>query len=268
MGRVFRGLVLAFFTIVMLVPLLWLLMSSFKTGSELIGAPFSLPESWNLGNYTEAMRSRPMALYLRNSLLASGLAVVVIIVTSLMAAYALQFRFRMSRYVFGFLVFGIVLPVNSLIVPIFFLVNALGLYNNVAALVLVYSGLFFPLGFLVVSTYMSTTPAEIFEAARVDGAGFHRTFFSVAAPLTAPGAVTAALLIMINAWNELLFAQILTQDANAQTVQVGVRYFLTTYNANYPLAFAATVIAIAPTVIVYFLLSEKVQQAMTAGSLK
>lgn len=102
----------------------------------------------------------------------------------------------------------------------------------------------------------------------MDGAGFHRIFFFFAVPLSGPGIVTAAILIVINAWNELLFAQILTETADAQTVQVGMRDFLTTYNANYPLAFAATVIAIAPTVVVYLLLSEKVQQAMTAGSFK
>jgi raffinose/stachyose/melibiose transport system permease protein len=268
MGKIVRWAILGFFTLVTLAPLLWLLLSSFKTDAELFAGPFALPQSWNLDNYADALRLRPMGLFLKNSLIASAVSGVLIIVASLMAAYALLHRFRLSKTTFGFLVFGILLPVNALIVPIFYLVNSLGLYNSIWGLVLVYSGLFLPLGFLVVKVYMDTTPLEIFEAARIDGAGFHRTFLSVAAPLTAPGAATAGILIMINAWNELIFAQILTQDAEAQTVQVGMRYFLTTYNANYPLAFAATVIAIAPTVIIYILLSDRIVRAMAAGSLK
>jgi raffinose/stachyose/melibiose transport system permease protein len=268
MARILRWIVLVFFSIVTLVPLLWLLLSSFKTDAELFASPFALPASWNFDNYVDALRLRPMATFLRNSLIASGLAAVIILIASLMASYALAHKFRANQVTFGFLIFGILLPVNALIVPIFYLVNGLGLYNNVGGLVLVYSGLFFPLGFLIVKVYMDTTPQEIFEAARMDGAGFHQTFVRIAVPLTAPGASTAAILIMINAWNELLFAQILTQDESAQTVQVGMRYFLTTYSANYPLAFAATVIAIAPTVVIYLILSDRVVRAMTAGSLK
>jgi raffinose/stachyose/melibiose transport system permease protein len=268
LGRIVRGVILAFFTLVTLAPLLWLILSSFKTDAELFAGPFALPQEWNFDNYADALRLRPMMLFLRNSLLASGLSAIIIITVSLMASYALLHRFRLSRFTFAFLVFGILLPVNALIVPIFYLVNALHLYNNIAGLVLVYSGLFLPLGFLIVKVYMDTTPDEIFEAARIDGAGFHRTFARIAVPLTAPGAATAGILIMINAWNELFFAQILTQDASAQTVQVGMRFFLTTYNANYPLAFAATVIAIAPTAVIYLILSDRIVRAMTAGSLK
>jgi raffinose/stachyose/melibiose transport system permease protein len=209
-----------------------------------------------------------MFLYLRNSIGAALIATVLIIVASLMAAYALMHRFALGKVTFGFLMFGILLPVNALMTPIFFIVNIMGLYNSVMGLALVYAGLFFPLGFLIIKTYMDTTPLEIFEAARMDGAGFHSIFLRIAAPLTSPGAITAGIFIMITAFNELLFASILTTDEQAQTVQVGVRYFLTTYSANYPLAFAATVIGMAPTVVVYMILSDRIVAAMTAGSLK
>ena len=111
-------------------------------------------------------------------------------------------------------------------------------------------------------------PPELLEAARVDGASFHRIFRSIVAPLTMPGVVTAAIFLLITCWNELLFASVLTEDQAAQTVQVGIRFFLTTYAANYPLAFAATVMAILPTVVVYVFLSNRVIGGLTAGSLK
>lgn len=267
-GKIFRWAVLVIFTVITLVPLLWLIVSSFKTNQELFTNPFALPKSWSFVNYTEALTAHPLFIFLKNSLLTALISTLLIIVAALMAAYALVHRFRVSRAVFGYLMFGILLPVNALMTPIFFIVNMLGLYNTTLGLSLVYAGLFFPLGFLIVKTYMDTTPVEIFEAARIDGAGFFTIFGRIVVPLTSPGAVTAGIFLMISAFNELLFASILTQDTNAQTVQVGVRYFLTTYSANYPLAFAATVISIAPTVVLYMILSDRIVAAMTAGSLK
>ncbi len=193
------------------------------------------------------------------------LSAVIIIIASLMASYAPLHQFRLSRTTFGYLMFGILFPVNALMTPIFFIATFLNLYNSVVGLSLVYAGVFFPLGFLVIKTYMDTTPEAILEAARLDGAGFHANFFRIIVPLTAPGAVTAGIFLFIT---ELLFASILTTDTDAQTMQVGVRYFLTTYAANYPLAFAATVIGIAPTVVIYIFLSDRIVEAMTAGSIK
>ncbi|MCU1443202.1 MAG: transporter permease [Cryobacterium sp.] len=267
-SKSFRWVVLGVFTVITLLPLIWLIISSLKTNTEVLQNPFGLPVEWKFSNYTDALAAHPMHLYLRNSLAAAVISTLLIIIASLMASYALLHQFRLSKATFGFLLFGILLPVNALMTPIFFLVNMLGLYNSVLGLALVYAGLFFPLGFLIVKTYMDTTPPEIFEAARIDGAGFHAVFLRIAAPLASPGAVTAGIFLMITAFNELLFASILTKDTQAQTVQVGVRYFLTTYAANYPLAFAATVIGIAPTVVIYMILSDRIVGAMTAGALK
>jgi raffinose/stachyose/melibiose transport system permease protein len=268
LSKTFRWSVIVVFSAITLIPMLWLVMSSFKTDAELFASPWALPESWSFRNYTDALAAHPMLTFLRNSVLVSVISTGLILVAALMASYAMLHRFRFSKTTFGFLLFGILLPVNALMTPIFFIVNMMGLYNNILGLALVYAGLFFPLGFLVVKAYMDTTPTEILEAARVDGASFHAIFRRIVVPLTSPGAVTAGIFLMITTWNELLFASILTQDTSSQTVQVGIRFFLTTYAANYPQAFAATVIAIAPTVVVYMLLSERIVDAMTAGSLK
>lgn len=267
-GKSIRWAVLGLFTLITLIPLLWLVMSSFKTNQELFTSPFALPKAWSFDNYINALTQHPLFVFLKNSLLTALISTLMILFASLLAAYALMHRFRASRTTFAYLLFGILLPVNALMTPIFFIIHTLHLYNTILGLSLVYAGLFFPLGFLIVKTYMDTTPLEILEAAQIDGAGFHTIFVRIVAPLTAPGAVTAAIFLMISAFNELLFASILTQDTNAQTVQVGVRYFLSTYSANYPLAFAATVISIAPTVVVYIILSDRIVAAMTAGSLK
>jgi raffinose/stachyose/melibiose transport system permease protein len=268
MPRSVRWPVLVIFSVLTVVPFLWLLMSSVKTNAELFGNPFGLPQDLSLANYVAAWRAHPLGTYLRNSVLVAVVSTVLIIITSLLAAYALMHRFRLSRGVFAFLVFGLLLPVNALLVPIFYIINDLQLYNSVWGVALTYAGIFFPTGFLIIKAYMDTTPEEILEAARADGASFHRIFATIVTPLTMPGVVTAAIFLLITTWNELLFATVLTQDERAQTVQVGVRFFLTTYAADYPLAFAATVMSIAPTIVVYVLLSNRVIGGMTAGSLK
>jgi raffinose/stachyose/melibiose transport system permease protein len=268
MPRTVRWPVLAIFTVLTVVPFLWLVMSSFKTSAEIFRDPFGLPSRISLDNFTSALRAHPLGAFLRNSFIVSAVSTVLAIVASLLAAYALMYRFRLSRGVFALLIFGILLPVNALLVPIFYIINDIRLYNSVWGVALTYAGIFFPTGFLIIKGYMDTTPEEILEAARVDGASFHRIFASIVAPLTMPGVVTAAIFLFITTWNELLFATVLTQDERAQTVQVGVRFFLTTYAANYPQAFAATVMSIAPTIVVYVFLSNRVIGGMAAGSLK
>jgi raffinose/stachyose/melibiose transport system permease protein len=267
-GKSLRWGLIVFLMVVTVVPLLWLLMSSIKTEQELFNSPFSLPRSWSLANYFAVISDQPIFLYLRNSIIASLGATTVILAASLLASYALLHQFRLNKTVFLVLIFGILLPTNALITPIFLAFIKIGLYNSLLGLVLVYSGMFFPIGFLVVKGYVDSIPREIIDAGRSDGAGFHQVFRHIVVPLSVPGAATAGIFVMISAWNELFYALILTQDSSSQTVQVGMRYFLTTYNADYPLAFAFTVMSMIPTILVFVILSDRVIQAMTLGSLK
>jgi raffinose/stachyose/melibiose transport system permease protein len=160
------------------------------------------------------------------------------------------------------------LPANAFITPIFYVIHNLGLYNSVWGIALTYIGLNLPIGFLIIKTYMDTVPGDILEAARMDGCGFHTTLLRIVLPLVGPGVATASIFLAISAWNELLYANLLSDDQNAQTIQVGVRSFLASYAANYPQAFAATAMAVIPTVVVYVVLSNRVIEGMTAGSIK
>ncbi len=265
---IFTWLVIGIFLVVTLVPFAWLTISSLKTNQELFSNPFGLPATWSLANYTSAFAAHPLTIYLRNSAVASVTSTLLALAAASLASYALLHKFRLSRGVYVFLIFGLLLPVNAFIAPIFYIIHFLGLYNTVWGVALVYAGISFPLSFLVIKTYMDTVPVELLEVSRLDGASYHRIFFNIVLPICVPGIVTAAIFLMITAWNELLFASILTQDQNAQTVQVGVRFFLTTYSANYPQSFAATVMSLVPTVLAYVFLSDRIIAGMTAGSLK
>src|SRR5581483_6122224 len=255
MPRVFRWSVLLLFLAITLIPFLWLINASFKSSAELFANPFGLTSSFSLENYFSSFAVHPLHIYFRNSVIVAVLSTLLALTASVLAAYALLHRFRLSRPAFVFLIFGLFLPVNAFIVPIFFIIHSIGLYNTWWGLILVYAGISLPLSFLIIKTYMDTIPRELLEAAHMDGASYHRTFFSVILPMTMPGIVTGAIFLMITAWNELLFASLLTQDETARTVQVGIRFFLTTYSANYPQAFAATVMTIVPTILMYVFLS-------------
>jgi len=136
-ARMVRWVVLTVFTAITLIPLLWLLLSSFKTNAELFASPFGLPAHWSFNNFVNAWNAHPLYLYLRNSLGAAVLSAVIIIIASLMASYAPLHQFRLRRTTFGYLMFGIMLPVNALMTPILFIVTFLNLYNSVVGLSLV-----------------------------------------------------------------------------------------------------------------------------------
>lgn len=267
-GATLRWGTIGAFLVITVIPLAWLVVSAFKTNEELFSDPFGLPARWSLDNFVRAFAAHPMPIYLWNSVLAAVGSTLLAIGAASMAAYALLYRFRWQRATYLVLLVGLFLPVAALMTPVFFIVHALGLYDTPWALVLVYAAMSLPLSLLVIKGSMDAIPVEILESALLDGAGFTGRFRHVALPLARPGLVTAAIFLLITAWNELLFASLLTQSGASQTVQVGIRYFLTTYAADYPLAFAATVAAIVPTVIAYVILSDRVVAGMTAGAVK
>jgi raffinose/stachyose/melibiose transport system permease protein len=267
-AKTVKWLFLGVLTVLTIVPLLWLLLSSFKTTPELFRGPFSLPAHWSFANFSGALDAQPLVDYFRNSVIIAVSSTALTIVISTMAAYALRHRFRLRGAVNGFLMSGLFVPFTAFMTPIFYLVFHLGLYDSVWGIALVYTGTTLPVGFLIIKGYLETIPEDLLEAARIDGASFHSAFFRIVCPLVVPGLATAAIFLSISAWNELLFANLLSTSTNAETLQVGIRNFLTSYAANYPEAFAGTVMAMAPTILAYAILSNRVVESMAATGLK
>ncbi len=268
LAKTAKWLFLGVLAVLTVVPLLWLLVSSFKTTPELFRSPFSLPSHWSFANFSGALAAQPLVDYFRNSVVVAAVSTAVTIVVATMAAYALRHRFRLRGALNGFLMSGLFVPFTAFLTPIFFIIYHLGLYNTVWGIALVYTGTTLPVGFLIIKGYLDTIPEELFEAARIDGASFHGVFFRVVCPLIVPGLATASIFLTISAWNELLFANLLSTSPSAETLQVGIRSFLTSYAANYPEAFAGTVMAMAPTILAYAILTNRVVESMAATGLK
>lgn len=264
----FRWIVISLFLLITLVPFLWLILASFKTSRELFSSPFKLPDKWMWQNYESVLSSHPIPQYFFNSTFIAVVSTLLAVIVATLVSYAFMYTFRFKPGLLLLITFGIFIPTNAFIVPYYFIVNWLGMYDTLVGVALVYAGVSLPLSILIVKTYMDSIQKELLEASFIDGASVHRTFLSVILPVSYPGMTTAGIFLMITAWNELLFASLLTQSEATRTLQVAIRFFLTTFSANYPVAFAAMVIAVLPTIVVYSLLSEKIIGGLTAGAVK
>ncbi|PZE21614.1 carbohydrate ABC transporter permease [Paenibacillus xerothermodurans] len=266
--RLIKWCVIVGFTAIMVVPFLWLATASFKTNRDLFSNPFGLPAKWVTTNYEAVLSAHPFALYLYNSTFVAVVSTILALVAAALASYIFNYMFKWKSGWFIFLTLGVLIPTNAFMVPYYYIVNWLGLYDQLFGVALVYAGVSLPLSVFIIKNYMDSIPYEITEAAFIDGAGIHANFWQIILPVSYPGIVTASIFLMITAWNELLFANLLTQSEGTRTLQVAIRFFLTTFQANYPQAFAAMIIAIVPTVVVYVCLSEKIIGGLTAGAVK
>ena len=268
-ARVFRWFVLLLFLLVVLLPLLWLLVSSFLPNREFFSRPLAFTAvRWDLGNYASVLREQPMLLYLLNSLIVSVASTILGAFVALPAAFAFLFRFRMRRLLYPLLVFGLFVPTSAFMIPYFLMVSRIGLYDNLLGIALVYAGVSLPTAFLIVSTHMrEAVYGEYLEASLLDGASVHQTFLHVAAPLALPGAMTACVFLIIIGWNELLYALLLSQNDASRTVQVAISFLVATYTANFTEAFAAMILAVLPVVVISLFLNRRIASGlgMTVG---
>ncbi len=259
-GAVLRTVVLVLFLLIILLPLLWLLASSFLPNREFFSRPLAFVSiRWDFSNYVGVLQEQPMLRYLLNSLVVSLTSAAAGAAVALLSAFVFLFRFPMKRLLYTLLVFGLFVPTSAFMIPYFLTVNRLGLYDRLAGIALVYAGVSFPTAFLIVSTHMrEAVYAEFLEASFLDGASVHQAFVHVAAPLSIPGAMTASIFLVIIGWNELLYALLLSQNDGSRTVQVAVSFLVATYTANFTQAFAAMILAVLPVVVIYIFLNRRI----------
>lgn len=268
-GEIFKWLVLGFFLVFTLFPLLWLVVSSFKTNLELQTAPFALPEVWQFGNYVNALQVAELPRLFVNSVLVSGGSTALTMIVASMAAFVFaRETFRGQQALLNMIIAGVLVPVIALMAPYFRLTNALGLYDRLWALILAYTAINIPISTFLMYGFMKTIPAELEEAAVMDGASFAQRFTRVIFPLSRIGLVTAGTFVFLFSWNEFIYALLLTSSVKARTLQLGIRFFTSQFFTDYTSMFAAIVITIVPSVLVYIFMHEKIIEGLTSGALK
>lgn len=267
--RFLKWSILIFFLIFTLVPLLWLVISSFKTNFEFETAPFSLPAQIQWINYIKAIRISGLPRLFLNSILVSSASTVLNLLITSMGAFVLsRLRFALQNTILTILTAGVLIPIIALMVPYFSLIRVLGLYDTLGGLILTYAAINIPISVFLLHGFMRTLPKELEEAAVIDGCSLFQRYFRVILPLSQLGIVTAGTFVFLYSWNEFLYAMLLTSSVASRTIQLGIRFFTSQFFIDYTAMYAAIVITILPSVVVYILFHDKIVRGLTSGAVK
>lgn len=267
---ILRWVLILFFAVYTLFPLLWLLSSSLKTNFEfLTRSPFALPAKPQWINYKNALTVAGLGRMLLNSVFVGIVATLVNVIIASMGAYCIsRFRFRGRESVYTLFTAGILVPLSALMVPYFVIINKLGLYNTYGGMILLYSAIGIPMSTFLIRGLMDSIPMDLEEAAYIDGCGFYGRFFHIILPLSRTGIVTAATFQFLTCWNEFIFANLIVSSEKLRTIQVGIRYFTNQFSTDYVSMYAAIVISIVPSILGYVLFQEQIIAGMTSGAVK
>lgn len=265
----FKYTLLILFAVLCLYPLIWLLLSSFKTNSELYTNPWGLPETFSFGNYKQAIIEGNIFQYFVNSVIIAVVTVVVAVLLSCMVSYAIvRMKWKLSKLVLNIFLIGMMIPVYATVIPLFSMFNKIGILNTHLAVILPHIGVAFPMAIFILTGFMETLPRELEEAAVMDGCSLYRLFFRIVMPIAKSPIVTVAVVTFIGVWNDLLLPQIFLTDSSKMTLPVGLTEFQGQYATNYVVEIAAVIITIIPSVIVYIGLHRHIMEGMVAGAVK
>jgi raffinose/stachyose/melibiose transport system permease protein len=260
---------LALFMVLALAPILLMWVTALKTQTELATNPFGLPRQWVWSNFVQTWRQGQFATYLRSSVVVVIPVVAGATALSVLAGYAFgAFRFRGRTLLFGLFLLGVMVPTEGLVIPLYYFLDAFGLRNTYWALILPQVALSTSFGTFWMRAFFTNLPADLSDAAAVDGAGPLRTLWSVLLPLARPALGTLGVLVFMWTWNEFLLALVLVSDGDHRTVPVALSLFQGRYSAQVPLLAAAATIVSGPVLVLYALLHRKFIEGMVAGSVK
>jgi len=252
-----------------LAPFLWQVVTSLKPAAELTSLPPLLPTRVSFEHYAAIFTGHPLMRLIANSaIVAAGTTALALVVGALAAYAAAVLRVRGRAGILGVVLAVSMFPPIATVSPLFLLLNALGLRDTLAALILTYSSFSLPLAVWLLASFFDALPRELYIAARVDGCSAFGALWRVILPLAAPGLAAAALLVFIFAWNEFLFALSFTATEASRTLPVGIALFPGLHEVPYGEIAAASVVATLPVVALAFAFQRRIVEGLTAGAVK
>lgn len=258
--------VLIVYTAVVIVPLLIVLLNTMRPNRTIHREPIGLPTSVNFESYVTAWNEANFSRYFINSVIVTVSSVVLATSVSSLAGYMLgRYAFRGSRVLFAFFVAGLTLPFRLAIVPLFLLLNDLGLIDTHIGLILVYAATGIPFSIFILSTFFRQLPMELSEAARIDGANEFVLFSRVMLPLVRPALATVAIFQFVPLWNDFFFPLVLLRSTNKWTLPVGMTRFFGEFQTDWSTLFAGMVIITLPLIILFLSATEQIISGLTQG---
>ena len=258
------------FAIIAIYPIFWLIVTSFKTTQEYMStSKLAFPIRWNYANYPRAWAMGKFATLIFNSVFYTSVTVISQIVLSFMAGFAFaKLPSKLTPVLHGSFIIGILLTIQSIMVPLFLMINSVGLYNTKLGVLIPYVGLALPMGVYLSTEYIKSIPDSVVESARIDGAKYLHIFRTIILPIAAPVAVTVAILGTTGTWNEFMLINILVSDGRLKSLPVGIASFSGALASNYGLQFAALVIGMIPMILFYIAFRKRITQGVSAGAVK
>lgn len=267
--RIFVFVLIGLFTILTLYPLYWLAISSLKTTTEFQRNMIGWPQNPTLRNYPSAWRLANFSTLFLNSLFFTITSTAAIIFLALMAGFAFaKIPSRLTPFFHGSFVIGILLTLQSIMVPLFLAVNAVGLYNTRTGVLIPYIGMGLPMGIYLCTEFIKSIPDSVVESARIDGASYLKILTAIVMPMAKPVAITLAILNVAGVWNEFMLINILVSSDALRTLPVGILKFSGPLASDYGRQFAALMIGMIPMVVFYLTFRNQITEGVSAGAVK
>lgn len=255
--------------LIMVYPLVVMVLSSFKTNAEIFTSPFALPASFSLANVDKVLAETNFVRYLANSVGVTSAAVLLILVFSTMAAYAIaRYEFRFSSLVLMFFLSGMTVPLKLAIIPLFIQLDTLHLIDTYAGLVLVYVAMGIPSAIFIMTGFLRSLPREMEESARIDGASEWKVMTAIMLPLARPALVIVAIQNAVPIWNDFFFPLILINSDDHKTLPQGLTVFMGEFTTNWGVLFTGLSLAALPITLLYLVLSRQFIAGITQGAVK
>jgi N-acetylglucosamine transport system permease protein len=262
---------LVVWALICVVPLLWAVLTSFKSDREIFTNPWGLPTEWHFDNFVRAWTSASIGRYFINSAIVVSAAVLLVMLLGAMVAYVLaRYEFRGRDVIYYAFVVGMTFPLFLALVPLFFVVQNVGMLGTYHGLVIAYTAYALPFTVFFLTNSFRTLPGELIEAAMLDGCSHAGAFFRIMLPLARPGMVSVGILNFFGLWNQFLLPLVLMPDQDRYVLSQGLAVLAANqgYRSDWSALFAGLVIALVPVLAVYVAFQRRIQDGLAVGAIK
>jgi N-acetylglucosamine transport system permease protein len=269
--NVFSHGMLVLWGVMVTLPLLWAVMTSFKTDKDIFTSPWSLPDTLHFENWQRAWSDAHMSEYFLNTVLVVGCSLAGTLVLGSMVAYVLaRFDFPGNRFLYFLFIGGMSFPVMLALVPLFYVLSNMGMLNTFHGLVLVYIAYSLPFTVFFLTAFFRTLPSSVAEAAFIDGASHTRTFFQVMLPMAKPGLISVGIFNFLGQWNQYMLPTVLNTESDQKVLAQGLVELAVSqgYKGDWSGLFAGLVMAMLPVLAAYIIFQRQVVAGLTAGAVK
>lgn len=268
-SRILTYGVLLFVLVITIYPVIWMISGSLKNNYEFFQNIWGFSRNPHFNNFVSAWNRGALGQKYINSIIVTVFSLLIIIPVNSCAAYAIaRLDFKWKKFIYTFLLIGIMIPSGILAIPVFSVALSVNLVNSLYGLVIIYAAQAVSFGTFIMRSFFISLPKSLEEAAEIDGCTKFKSFLFVILPLAVPGIMTQVIFSGLNIWNEYLLASILIRSDKLKTLPLGLATFVNQYNVDYPELFAALVCVMVPVILIYLVGQKSFIEGMTAGAVK